>query len=157
MNKQDFVNLVAALPRRDFTAQQRAALLYATSVATEVDDFSQRSQDRWEHFGKEGATLLPVWRVSANPEFAWEGWILSLLSYRRFDGKIFRGVAVSRFGEDGGEYHHFLEEVAVEDWCAVLHCAPDTAATRRFAADAGVILPGVSLDADLPLSLLTIA
>lgn len=154
MNKQEFLNLAAALPVKSWPAEQENVLLFAVSAATEVDDFCQRTQDSWQHFGKEGATLLPVWRVSANPEYIWDGWLLSLLAYRRFDGKIFRGFALSS-PEGGDEFHHFLEEVEDSDWCAVLHCAPDTAATRQFAANAGALLPGVSPDADLPLSLLT--
>lgn len=155
MDKQEFLNLAAALPTREFTDAQMGVILGAVSDATEVDDFCQRSQESWHHFGKEGAVLLPVMTLQENPEYAWNGWTLSLLSYRRNDGKIFRGIALSIFEEDGGEYHHFLEEVEDSNWCAVLHCAPDTAHTRQFAANAGALLPGVSPDADLPLSLLT--
>lgn len=152
MDKQHFTTLVASLTARQFTDEQTHLLLNAAEAATEVDDFHTKSyQSFGEYFSKDQVCLLPVWCVTANPEYAWHGWVLSLFTYRRADGKVFKGFAASNMVSDT---HHVVPEVGDEEWSPVAQLAPDTFRSREFFRDAGVWAPGASLDSILPLSLL---
>ena len=153
MNKQHFTTAIAALPARIFTDEQRNLFLNAVEAAVEVDDFCTQSfQSFEEYFSKDQVCLLPVWCVTANPEYAWHGWVLSLFTYRRADGKVFKGFAASNMESDT---HHVVPEVGDEEWSAVAKLAPDTFNARHFFRDAGCWVPGASLDSPLPLDLLT--